>query len=77
MKSLDTKNTIKGIYTGSIEKDEKGNYYCGKYLLDYKYTETNFKLGDTIMIRSVIVNPSDISFKEYPEKSKNFVMVQE
>jgi hypothetical protein len=26
----------KGVYTGIIEKDEKGNYFCGEYLLDFK-----------------------------------------
>jgi hypothetical protein len=29
----------KGVYTGIIEKDEHGNYFCGEYLLDYQYTE--------------------------------------
>ena len=29
----------KGVYTGIIEKDADGNYFCGEYLLDYQYTE--------------------------------------
>lgn len=61
-----------GIYTGKIERDENGNYFCGKYLLDYKFTEANYKLGDEIVIMSIITNPSDISFNKYPNKSKKF-----
>ncbi|TBX71020.1 hypothetical protein EZL74_00525 [Flavobacterium silvisoli] len=64
----------KGIYTGIIEKDENGNYFCGKYLLDYKYTEAGFKVGDEINIKSVIANPSDKSYNQYPEKSRNFFL---
>lgn len=64
----------KGVYTGAIEKDENGNYFCGEYLLDYKYTEANFKLGDVINIKSVITNPSDKSYERYPKKSGNFFL---
>ncbi|WP_396153524.1 hypothetical protein [Flavobacterium sp.] len=67
----------KGIYTGIIEKDEKGNYFCGEYLLDFKYTESNFKLGDLVNIKSVIENPSDISYNQYPKKSKNFFLAND
>lgn len=64
----------KGIYTGKIEKDEQGNYFCGEYLLDYQYTEKNFKIGDEINIKSVIENPSDKSYDKYPKKSRNFFL---
>lgn len=67
----------KGIYTGIIEKDEKGNYFCGEYLLDYKYTEANFKLGDLINIKTIIENPSDISYNKYPKKSRNFFLAND
>lgn len=62
----------KAIYTGIIEKDEKGNYFCGEYLLDYKMVTANFNEGDKITINSIIENPSDISFGQYPKKSKDF-----
>jgi len=62
----------KGIYTGIIEQDADGNYFCGEYLLDYKYTVANFKVGDKINIKSVIANPSDKSYNQYPKKSGNF-----
>jgi hypothetical protein len=69
-----TKEIKKGVYTGLIEKDEKGNFFCGEFLLDYKIVATNYKIGDKITIKSVIENPSDISFKAYPKKSKNFAL---
>lgn len=63
----------KDIYTGIIAKDEKGNYHCGEYLLDYKTVTAGYKEGDKITIRSVIENPSDISYHDYPMKSRDFV----
>ncbi|MGQ2983201.1 hypothetical protein [Flavobacterium sp.] len=62
----------KAIYTGIIEKDEAGNYFCGEYMLDYRQVETKFQLGDKITIKSVIENPSDKSYGQYPMKSKEF-----
>ncbi len=67
----------KGVYTGIIEKDAAGNYFCGEYLLDYKYTEASFKIGDKINIKTVITNPSDISYNQYPKKSSNFFLANE
>ena len=64
----------KGVYTGIIEKDEHGNYFCGEYLLDYQYTEKSFKLGDEVNLKTVIENPSDKSYNQYPKKSKNFFL---
>ena len=61
----------KGIYTGILEQDEKKNFFCGEYLLDYKMA-LNHQLGDYITIKSIIENPSDISYNQYPKKSKNF-----
>jgi len=67
----------KGVHTGFIEKDADGNYFCGQYLLDYQYTEKSFKVGDEINIKSVIVNPSDKSYNQYPKKSRNFFLANE
>jgi hypothetical protein len=44
----------------------------GEYLLDYKMAISNHTLGDYITIKSIIENPSDISYNKYPKKSKNF-----
>jgi hypothetical protein len=62
----------KDIYTGIIEKDENNNYFCGPYLLDYRQVETKFQLGDKIIIKSIIENPSDKSHEQYNKKSKEF-----
>jgi hypothetical protein len=67
----------KGVYTGIIAKDENGNYFCGEYLLDFQYTDANFKLGDEINIKSVIANPSDRSYNQYPKKSRNFFLAND
>ncbi len=72
-----TMSKEKGVYTGIIEKDENGNYFCGEYLLDYKYTEASFKLGDEINIKTVIANPSDKSYNQYPKKSRNFFLANQ
>lgn len=71
-KSSQDKMLQKGIYTGIIEQDTNQNFFCGEYLLDFKMVIANHKLGDWITIKSVIENPSDISYNQYPKKSKNF-----
>jgi hypothetical protein len=71
-KSAQEKMLQKGVYTGIIEQDQNNNFFCGQYLLDYKMVISNHKLGDWITIKSVIENPSDISYNQYPKKSKNF-----
>lgn len=62
----------KGIYTGIIEKDANGNYYCGAFLLDYQMVARSFEVGDKITIKTSIVNPSDKSYHDYPNKTRNF-----
>lgn len=69
---MDSKIFEKGLYTGTIEKDEKGNFFCGEYLLDFKMVASNFSVGDLVTIKTVIVNPSDMTYNLYPKKSKNF-----
>lgn len=69
-----SKENQKGVYTGIIEKDADGNFFCGPYLLDYQYTVTNFKLGDEVNIKTVIENPSDKSYDKYPKKSRVFFL---
>lgn len=62
----------KGVHTGIIEKDENNNFFCGEYLLDYKMVQAKHTVGDWITIKSIIENPSDISYNKYQKKSKNF-----
>jgi hypothetical protein len=45
--------------------------------LDYQYTEASFKLGDKINIKTVIANPSDRSYNQYPKKSRNFFLAND
>jgi hypothetical protein len=75
-RSFSLKNKIMSkrtpIYTGTIQRDEYNNYYCGEFLLDYRYTEAGFKIGDRIDIFSSISNPSDMSAGWYPQKTKDF-----
>jgi hypothetical protein len=71
-KSSNDKMLQKGVFTGIMEQDENGNYFCGEYLLDYKLASSNHAIGDWITIKSIIENPSDISYNKYPKKSKNF-----
>ena len=73
-KSEQEKILKKGIFTGIIEKDADNNYFCGEILLDYHTVLRDFKLGDLVTIKSVIANPSDISVKKYPNKSRNFAI---
>jgi hypothetical protein len=61
----------RGLYRDN-GKDENNNFFCGAYLLDYKMAISNHTLGDYITIKTIIENPSDISYNKYPKKSKNF-----
>lgn len=63
----------KPIYTGKIEQDADGNYFCDIYLLDYRKVAQGFTLGEEIHINSVVENQSDKSSAQYPFKSKDFV----
>lgn len=71
-KASEEKMLQKGVFTGVIEKDENNNFFCGEYLLDYKMVMAKHAVGDMITIKSIIENPSDISYNKYPKKSKNF-----
>jgi hypothetical protein len=70
-KAAEEKMLQKGVFTGIMEQDENNNYFCGVYLLDFKMAQKH-NLGDWITIKSIIENPSDISYNQYPKKSKNF-----
>jgi hypothetical protein len=73
-KSSENSIYSKGIYTGIIEKDENGNYFCGQILLDFKMVAASFTIGDLVTVKAVIVNPSDLTYNKYPQKSKNFAL---
>ncbi|TDQ80235.1 hypothetical protein [Sphingobacterium yanglingense] len=71
------RETKRGLYQGIVERDEKGNYYCGPYLLDYKLTESSFKLGDKVSIKKIVSNTSGKSVEEYPQKAIKFSLAGE
>lgn len=73
-KQADNKMMNKGVYTGAIEKDENGNFFCGEILLDYKMVAASFSVGDLVTIKTVIVNPSDMTYNQYPKKTRNFAL---
>lgn len=43
-------------HSGIICQDENRNYYCDDYLLSYQYIQTNFTVGDKVIITDFIVN---------------------
>jgi hypothetical protein len=55
----------KGLYRDNGKDDN--NFFCGAYLLDYKMAFLII-LGDYITIKTIIENPSDISYNKYPKK---------
>jgi hypothetical protein len=66
-------NNRKPIHIGNISRDEFNNYFCGEYLLDFRFTESSgLKEGDEIAIYSAIANPSDMSAGWYAMKTKDF-----
>ena len=71
---MNSKIFEKGLYTGILETDDKGNFFCGEFLLDFKMASSGFLVGDLITIKSIIVNPSDLTYNSYPKKSKNFAL---
>jgi hypothetical protein len=56
----------KGVYTGIMEK-MKTTIFLWCLSLDYKMAISNHTLGDYITIKTIIENPSDISYNKYPK----------
>ena len=71
------RETKQGLYQGIVERDEKGNYFCGPYLLDYQLTEAQFKLGDKISIKKITGNNSGKSAADYPQKAVKFFLANQ
>lgn len=68
----------KGVFTGKIEQDDKGNYFCGPYLLDYQAVNAGkFAIGDLVNLKSVIANPSNGTAAQYPQKSREFFLAND
>jgi hypothetical protein len=52
---------------GFIEQDDKGNFHCNEYLLNYGFTQSNFKLGDNIEIIEFQDNGNSRTSFYYPK----------
>jgi hypothetical protein len=59
----------KALYRYHVVKKTKTTTFFVKSL-DYKMVQAKHKLGDMITIKSIIENPSDISFNKYPKNQK-------
>jgi len=63
-------------YTGTIEQDGLGNFYCGEYLLNSKYvTSNNYKIGDLIKIKESCDNTQLNSKHIYPRFGSKFIRI--
>ena len=65
-------NDLSSDLVGKIAQDSQGNYYCNMYILDYRYTESYFKIGDEIKITDIGPNLSSNSNKYYKEKALKY-----
>lgn len=61
------------IHTGLITQDVNGNFYCGEYQLNYKYTEQNFKVGDRITILDATENGNFRTKDTYPYFANKYI----
>lgn len=60
------KGTLQGIYTSTLEMDEKGNYHCDEVILTYKMVkENNYKVGDEIKIIKIVNNTNEKTMDLY------------
>jgi len=57
---------------GIIEKDENGNYFCGKHLLNKDYVNRNNKIGDAIIITEESENTNYSTKNIYPKYATKF-----
>ena len=63
------------IYEGLIAQDEKGNYYCDHYHLNYGFVHERFRIGQKIIITQDDLNTNPRTkdlFSHYAVKFKSF-----
>ena len=59
-------------FVGIIERDVKGNYFCGDFLLPFKRVEEGYNLGDKIQIFEFVKNEDDRTKNYYSKFAKKF-----
>lgn len=65
-----------GGYKGMIRKDPLNNYYCGKFVLNYQYTQENFSIGTEIQILEYQANTNMNTNFYYPYYAKKFIRIK-
>ena len=58
--------------TGTIAQDSQGNYYCNQYILYYKSTHANYKIGDNIKITEIIDNTDLRTKTMFPKRGNKY-----
>lgn len=60
------------IHEGLIAQDEKGNYHCDDYYLNYKLVHENYSIGDKIVITQEDVNTNRKTMNYYSKYAIKF-----
>lgn len=60
---------------GVIAQDSQGNYHCNSYILDWRFTDSNYSVGDQIEITEIIDNPKESLRGMYPKKGNRYKRV--
>jgi hypothetical protein len=68
--------STEAMYTGKLEQDDDGNYFCGIYLLNYNYTKENYSLGEEIAILEATVNNNSRTQQRYTHFANKFKRVE-
>lgn len=63
------------FYEGTIMQDYNNNYYCGEYLLDFKWVESKHSVGEQIKITQVTENTVQKTKQYYPKFAKKFTKI--
>ena len=68
----ESEDSEKQVVIGTIQKDSSGNYYCGDYALNNRYTSENYNVGDEI---EIVESSNNTNFRTkgfYPKYANKF-----
>ncbi|HEX5001554.1 MAG TPA: hypothetical protein VFW78_03585 [Bacteroidia bacterium] len=78
----DNKNLIElrsvsntAIYEGEIEQDERKNFHCGEYLLNFRLVNESYKVGDIIRILDFTSNNNSRTNIFYSKFATKFIKI--
>ena len=63
------------IHEGVIQRDNKGNYFCGDFMLKYMEVHQVYEPGTRIMIKSVAPNYNSRTKDQYPQIVMSFELL--